>query len=90
MYEVVATHQFKKYYKLCIKRKYDIESLNSLIKMLAQDGVVPAKFNPHILSGKQSGRGECHIKPDWLLIWVKDENLKIITLIATGTHSDLF
>jgi mRNA interferase YafQ len=90
MYEIIATNQFKKYYKQCMKRKFDIELLDDLAKTLAITGTVPQKHKPHILSGNQSGRWECHVKPNWLLIWVKDEKLKTITLISTGTHSDLF
>jgi len=60
------------------------------MERLAESGTVPQKNMPHILSGKLIGCWECRIKPDWFLIWLKDDNLKIITLIGTGTHSDLF
>jgi len=90
MYEIVATNQFSKYYKQCIKRKYNILLLDKIIVELAETGTVPPNHKPHILSGKLQGYWECHIKPDWLLIWIKDENQQTITLIGTGTHSDLF
>lgn len=90
MYEVIVTNSFARYYKICKKRKYDIGLLNNLMETLAQSGTVPQKNLPHILSGKLIGCWECHIKSDWLLIWLKDDKLKIITLIGTGTHSDLF
>jgi len=90
MYEIIVTNQFSKYYKLCIKRKYSIHLLDQIIIQLAGTGSVPPNHKPHILSGKLQGYWECHIKPDWLLIWSKNEEQRTITLIGTGTHSDLF
>jgi mRNA interferase YafQ len=90
MYELIFTNQYKKDYKQCIKRKLDILLLDKLFTSLANTGTVPAKHRPHILSGNMRGCWECHVKPDWLLIWIKDESQKTITLIGTGTHSDLF
>lgn len=90
MYEVCFTKQFQKHYKLCIKRKYDILILDELLINLAETGAVPLKHKPHVLSGNLQGYWECHIKSDWLLIWLKNEDQKTITLIGTGTHSDLF
>lgn len=90
MYEVISTNRFSKDYKLCKKRKYDISLLNDLMRDLAKTGTVPVINRPHTLSGKLEGFWECHIKSDWLLIWLKNEDLKTITLIGTGTHSDLF
>lgn len=86
MYDVVATNQFSKDYKRCIKRAYD----NDLIIMLSEIGTVPLKHKPHQLSGNLNGYTECHVKPDWLLIWLKNDIEKTIYLISTGTHSDLF
>jgi mRNA interferase YafQ len=90
MYEVDYTNQYKKDYKLCMKRKYDIPLLDDLLTALAKTGTVPAINKPHTLSGKLQGYWECHVKSDWLLIWLKNEDQKTITLIGTGTHSDLF
>lgn len=90
MYEVISTNHFSKDYKLCKKRNYDILLLNDIIRALAETGIAPASHKPHILSGKLEGYWECHIKSDWLLIWLKNEGQKTITLIGTGTHSDLF
>jgi len=90
MYEVIATNQFRKDYKLCIKRKMDIGLLDKLIISLSERGMVPSAHQPHILSGSYSGFWECHIKSDWLLIWKKEDKIGTITLIGTGTHSDLF
>ena len=90
MYEIIATNQFSKNYKRCIKRAYNIILLDELIIMLSETGTVPYKYNPHILSGNLKGHFKCHIKPDWFLIWIKDDVEKTISLIGTGTHSDLF
>lgn len=90
MYEIIATNQFSKYYKQCIKRKYSIGLLDRIIFKLAETGMVSANHKPHILSGNMQGYWECHIKSDWLLIWIKNEDQKTIILIGTGTHSDLF
>lgn len=90
MFEVIATNQFRKDYKLCIRRKLNIGLLDKIIISLSEEGVVPLTNQPHILSGSYSGFWECHIKSDWLLIWKKEEEIRTITLIGTGTHSDLF
>ena len=89
MYEVTFTNQYKKDYKLCMKRDYDILLLDDLLTKLGQTGTVPAINRPHILSGKLQGYWECHVKGDWLLIWTKNEDQKMIYLARTGTHSDL-
>ena len=88
MYNVVATNQFSKDYKRCIKR--DIILLDDLIIMLSEIGTVPLKHKPHQLSENLNEYTECYIKPDWLLIWLKNDIEKTIYLISTGTHSDLF
>jgi mRNA interferase YafQ len=90
MYEIIATNQFSKDYKRCIKRKYNISLLDELIILLSQTGTVSSKYKPLPLSGNLNGHYECHIKTDWLLIWTKNDFEKTISLIGTGTHSDLF
>lgn len=90
MYEIIFTNQFKKDYKLCEKRGLKIELLDLLLIELATIGTLPKKNKPHLLSGNLSNHWECHIKADWLLIWLQDDVKSSITLIATGTHSDLF
>jgi len=90
MYEVTFTNRFLKNYKQCTKRKYDIPLLDEILISLAETGIAPQYSRPHILSGKLQGYWECHVKSDWLLIWIKNEDQKTITLIGTGTHSDLF
>ena len=61
-----------------------------VIDTLATKGALPPKYNPHILSGKWSGVWECHIQPDWLLLWKQNDSILELVLVATGTHSDLF
>jgi mRNA interferase YafQ len=90
MYEIKPTNQFGKNYQLCIKRNLKIELLDILIRELHIKGTVPLTNKPHILIGNYKGIWECHIKPDWLLLWEKEEKNKRIILLGTGTHSDLF
>ena len=58
--------------------------------LLEQKSILPAKYKSHKLTGDYKGFWECHIQPDWLLIWLQDDTEKTITLARTGTHSDLF
>ena len=88
--EIVWTSQFKKDYKLAIKRGYRIEELDRVITMLANNLILPVKYKDHELSGVWKGFRECHIEPDWLLIYRVINNDLILTLIRTGSHSDLF
>ncbi len=67
-----------------------MELINSIFLFLEKDGRLSAKYKPHKLTGNYKGFWECHIQPDWLLIWLQDDSGKTITLTRTGTHSDLF
>ncbi|MBK9329068.1 MAG: type II toxin-antitoxin system YafQ family toxin [Sphingobacteriales bacterium] len=64
--------------------------LLTAIEKLQTDGKLPANYKPHKLTGNYKGFWECHIRPDWLLIWLQNDTKKEITLTNTGTHSDLF
>ena len=64
--------------------------LDEVVTLLAETGKLPKKYKPHVLSGNWKGYWECHIQSDWLLIWKQDEVIKLVTLVRTGTHSDLF
>jgi mRNA interferase YafQ len=64
--------------------------IDSLILHLEKTGTVPDKHRPHTLVGNFEGLWECHIQPDWLLVWKREEDIKLISLTRTGTHSDLF
>lgn len=90
MFKIIYTNRFDKEALKCAKRGLDLNLLQDVVKNLEKDGIVPAKHKPHILSGNMQGYWECHIKADWLLIWLKNESQKMITLIGTGSHSDLF
>jgi mRNA interferase YafQ len=70
------------------RRGNDIEELIAVVELLAQDGELPAAYRPHRLTGEWKGVWECHIEPDWLLIY-QVSSVEVI-LIRTGTHQDLF
>lgn len=61
-----------------------------MIKTLETKGRLPARFKPHRLSGKYAGLWECHIKPDWLLVWMQNDEELTLLFTNTGTHSDVF
>ncbi|TRX36920.1 type II toxin-antitoxin system YafQ family toxin [Flavobacterium sp. ZT3R18] len=90
MYEFKTTTKFKKDFKLCEKRNYDFNLFDKVYDLLEAFGELPEIYNPHLLKGNYKEHWECHIKPDWLLIWLQDDESKIIKLVRTGTHSDLF
>lgn len=88
MLEISFTGQFKKDYKLCKKRGYNMKLLQDIIGILAIPEELPIKNRDHNLSGNYVNKRECHIMPDWLLIYQIEENQ--LVLYRTGTHSDLF
>ena len=89
-YDVKPSNQFKKDLKLAAKRGYKIELLTEIIKKLANGEVLEPKYKDHQLSGNFGFYRECHIQPDWLLIYEIDGEQLILILSRTGTHSDLF
>lgn len=88
-YTVKPTSQFKKDYKLAIKRGLKIGLLEEIIALFAMGEALPEKNYDHALSGNWHGHRECHIQPDWLLIYRYDDDVLVLTLTRTGTHSDL-
>jgi mRNA interferase YafQ len=90
IYEVIWTSRFKKGYKRCQKRGLPLEELKSVVEMLRTDQVLDEKFHDHELSGAFAGTRELHIRPDWLLCYRKNNDVLTLTLVDTGTHSDLF
>ncbi len=88
--EITWTAQFKKDYKLAMKRKMDIKLLDDIIRKLANGEILPDKNKDHSLSGNWAGHRECHILPNWLLVYRIDDDVLVLTLSRTGTHSDLF
>lgn len=89
-YNIVYSNKFKKSLKKCFKRGLDIEKLREVLKMLERGECLPPEYHPHKLSGKFQGNWECHIEPDWLLVWEQRDDELILLLLDTGTHSDLF
>lgn len=89
-YELILTGKFKKSLKLAKKRGLDLKLLDKVITMLQNDIPLEEKYRDHELKGKYQGFMECHIQPDWLLIYLKENNVLTLTLVDTGTHSDLF
>lgn len=89
-YSIIKTSQFKKDYKLAKKRCKDLTFLKTAIILLANDEQLPLSFKDHALSGNYKGYRECHIEPDWLLIYKKTDSELLLTLFRTGSHSDLF
>lgn len=90
MYSISYSNKFKKDIKLCQKRNYNFDELKLTIETLEEFGKLPTKYKAHKLSGNYSHHWECHIKPDWLLVWLQDDAQKEIILVRTGSHSDLF
>jgi len=89
-FRLFTTHAFDKDVKRCKKRGYPMEELAIVIDDLIKDGKVDAKYHPHILSGNRQGQWECHIRPDWLLVWKQNDQELILLMLNTGTHSDVF
>lgn len=89
-YTVDTTGRFERALKRCVKRGLDVEKLRTCIRLLSESGKLPSNYRPHKLSGRYAGAWECHIEPDWLLIWEQNDTSLTLLMIDTGTHSDLF
>ena len=85
-YALEFTRQYLKDLKLARKRGLDENKLNEIILKLITGENLPAKNHDHPLTGNYKGFRECHIDPDWLLIYSRDNSIKIVTLVRTGTH----
>lgn len=90
MYQVKMTGAFKKSYKLMIKRGFDVSALDEVIDTLRQGKTLDEKYRDHMLTGKYTGFRECHIKPDWLLVYLIENDILTLTLVDTGSHADIF
>lgn len=90
MYKIKTTKSFEKNVDLCRKRGYNMSLLSEVMTLLEKDGRLPPIYKPHNLKGNYEGCWECHIKPDWLLIWQQNDKELILLFTSTGTHSDLF
>lgn len=90
MYKVKITNTFKRSYKLMKKRGLDISLLDKIIDDIRQGKELDTKYRNHELKGKFKGFYECHIQPDWLLIYFIENNILTLTLVDTGSHADIF
>ncbi len=89
MREIIQTHQFKRDYKKSIASgRYKKQDFLTVVELLAQDQNLPVKYRDHMLSSDWTGYRECHLKPDWLLIYKKYDD--VLLLARTGSHSELF
>ena len=88
--DIVWTNQFKKDYKLAMKRHLDIDLLDDIIRILASSEQPPEYNTDHAITGHWFRHLERHIQPDWLLVYRIENDLLVLTLSRTGTHSDLF
>ena len=89
-YVPAQTNLFKRDVKLAQKQGRDIQLLEDVVSELAEGHPLPLKNRDHALIGEWSGYRECHIQPDWLLIYYLNKDILILTLVRTGTHSSLF
>lgn len=88
-YKLYLTNSFKRDYKKIVKRGYDIKLMETVVDILLTGEALPEKNKDHALSGNWKGYRECHILPDWLLVYEVIEDRLILSLTATGSHSDL-
>ena len=89
-YIIKPTGPFRKDLKLAKKRGLPLNDLYTVMDLLATGKPLPEKYRNHLLSGDYKGYWECHINPNWLLLYEKDTEIRIISLYRTGTHSDIF
>lgn len=90
MYTLIYTNYFKKSVKRCVKRGLPMNEFMDVIRLLERDGFLPESYKPHKLVGKHAGKWECHIKPDWLLVWEQNDTALTLIMVDTGSHSDIF
>lgn len=88
--KIVLSNQFKKDLKLAQRRNFKLELLTDVVDRLANQEELPPKNKDHNLSGIYAGFRECHVQPDWLLIYKIEKEDVLLLLFRTGTHSDLF
>ena len=90
MYKPVTTSRFDKDLKLSSKRGKDLTKIKKVMLLLVESEILSVKNRDHSLTGNYANRRECHIEPDWLLIYKIDEDNEEIIFERTGSHSDLF
>ena len=91
MLKVYMQNQFKKDYKKMLKQKGCTASqFKTVLEYLVNEKALPEKYHDHALSSNWAGFRECHIRPDWMMIYKVEKDILTLTLTRTGTHSDLF
>lgn len=90
MYEIKVSGRFKRDLKRCVKRGLNLRLIYDAMFILKEKGLLPPEYYPHVLHGNRQGQWECHIEPDWLMVWEQNDNELILLFLETGTHSDLF
>ena len=89
-YEVKYTSRFKRDYKRMQRRGKDVQKLLDVIDMLREGQTLPPQYQDHPLHNNYEGHRDCHIEPDWVLIYYKSETTLVLSLTRTGSHSDVF
>jgi mRNA interferase YafQ len=89
-YGVIETTRYRRDLKKVRKWGYDIQKLKTVVCMLAQGELLPANYHDHPLKGKWSDRRECHITGDWVLVYRREEDKLLLSLMRTGRHTDIF
>ena len=89
IYKLALTSRFNKDLKKILKRGYAMQELHNVINLLQAGINLPSKYHDHALGGNWTGHRECHVKPDWLLIYKVENEVLVLTLVRTGSHSDI-
>ncbi len=85
-----TTKQFERDYRLMVKQGKDIEKLKTIMRQLVDQQPLELGYHDHALTGNLRGHRDCHIEPDWILIYRIDRDVREITFVRTGSHADLF
>lgn len=89
-YRVSVSGRFKKDFKRCMKRGLDMSLITTAMDLLEANGTLPAEYLPHKLVGDRKGQWECHIQPDWLMIWEQNDKQLTLLFLESGSHSDIY
>jgi mRNA interferase YafQ len=89
IYSIKYTNKFKKDVKRCWKRELNLQLLKEAIDILSKTGKLPPEYKAHPLSGKYNNRMECHLQPDWLLVWMQNDNELVLLFTDTDSHANL-
>lgn len=88
--KIAWTAAFKKDYRRAQRRHLDMERLDDIIRALSRAETLPEQYKDHPLTGQWKGHRECHIQPDWLLIYRVEDDVLVLTLARNGSHAELF